>query len=367
MTKLPAPILLLADWLPPDFGAIGQYALQHAESLATTGRDVWLVGFSTGASSVVSAACGPGRLTVIRIQRPTYDRSAWLQRAWWTLTANISLLWAARAVLRSAGEVVFTGSPPYLLHFIAPLKPFLRGQLRYRIADFHPECLIATRARPSFALKLLERLTWFWRRRVDVMEIIAEDQRPRLLAHGIRPERIDLRRDVSPVSFAGASPTSAPAALTGKLIVLYSGNWGVAHDANTFLSGLAQLTDAERSRIGLWLNATGTRADEVRRGASALGLAVMHTQPCALAELPGILLAADLHLICLADVFVGLVLPSKVYACIDSNRPILFIGSDRSDVHTLIQAAGRQSYWRANVGDANAVATAIRARLEQLP
>lgn len=367
MTESKHAILLLADWLPPDFGAIGQYALQHAEMLATQGHCVCLVGFSSTAGHVQTSVHGAGELTVIRIRRPTYDRSALLQRAWWTLAANVSLLWAARRHLRTADEVVFTGSPPYLLHFIVPLRPLIRGRLRYRIADFHPECLIATKARPSWFLKALQRLTWFWRRRVDVMEIIAEDQRSRLLLHGIRPERIDLRRDVSPVAFGDAVAAPPPAALTGKTIVLYSGNWGVAHDAETFLAGLAGLSETERERIGLWLNATGARADAVRDGAARLGVSVAHTAPCPLSELPGVLLAADLHLICLADAFVGLVLPSKVYACIDSARPILFVGAATSDVHTLIQDAHRQAYYRADVGDAAAVAAALRACLERAP
>ncbi|AVP99868.1 hypothetical protein C7S18_23005 [Ahniella affigens] len=364
MTESRRSILLLADWLPPDFGAIGQYALQHAEKLAAEGHSVCLVGFSSTAASAEEATCGDGHLTVIRIHRRTYDRSAVLQRAWWTLTANISLLWAARRQLRTSDEVVFTGSPPYLLHFIVPLKPFMAGRLRYRIADFHPECLIATKPRASWFLRALQQLTWFWRRRVDVMEIIAEDQRQRLLAHGIRADRIDLRRDVSPVSFDGAHAATPPDALRGKTIVLYSGNWGVAHDADTFLAGLAALSLAERERIGLWLNATGARAEAVRDSALQLGITVAHTAPCPLSELPGVLLAADLHVICLADAFVGLVLPSKVYACIDSAKPILFIGAAASDVHTLIQGAHRQAYARADVGEWRAVAAALRAHLE---
>ncbi|MBK8284632.1 MAG: hypothetical protein IPK97_06920 [Ahniella sp.] len=262
--------LLLADWLPPDFGAIGQYALQYAASRSESGESVCLVGFSSIANSTEVSRVGLGQLTIKRIYRPAYDRTSLPRRAFWTIGANFRLLWAARSSLRSAKEVIFTGSPPYLLHFIAPLKWLIRGRLRYRIADFHPECLIATVSRPSPFLKLIKRLTWFWRRRVDVLEIIAEDQRARLLSHGVKPERIELRRDRSPVSFVGASATKPPETLNGKRIILYSGNWGVAHDSDTFIAGLAQLSETDRDRIGLWLNATGARSETVRDAARSL-------------------------------------------------------------------------------------------------
>ena len=72
------------------------------------------------------------------------------------------------------------------------------------------------------------------------------------------------------------------------------------------------------------------------------------------------LLAADVHLITLADAFVGYVLPSKVYACIDSKKPVLFVGSAFSDVHalcTLGVASGK--YHRADVGDAGSVCSGL--------
>lgn len=354
--------LILADWLPPDFGAIGQYALQFAQSRAGSGESVCLVGFSSLESSREYTRVGPGKLVIVRIHRPAYDRSNLLRRAAWTFDANLRLLWGARSMLRAAREVIFTGSPPYLLHFIAPLKGWIKGRLRYRIADFHPECLMAMQDRPSHILRMLERVTWFWRSRIDVLEIIAEDQRVRLLSHGIEPDRIELRRDGSPVSFVGASAAERPRELAQRKTLLYSGNWGVAHDAATFVSGLALLSEDERNRMGLWLNATGARADWVRNAANALGIPVVHTPPCRLDQLAGVLLAADAHLITLSDAFVGLVLPSKVYACIESRRPILFVGSADSDVHTLIATARDESgYRRADVGRPEQVADSIRS------
>lgn len=364
----PAPrrILMLCDWLPPDFGAVGQYALANARALADAGHEVELVGFSSAGSRIEASMAGQGSLVVRRLHRPAYDRSDWLRRAAWTVLANIALLWGARVAFARCDEVRFTGSPPYLVHFVVPLARLLGRRTRYRITDFHPECLFAALGRRPAWGAPLQRLTDAWRRRVDVIEVLGEDQAERLRDSGVDASRMVLVRDPSPVPFDGAiSPAEPPPAIAGRAVVLYSGNWGVAHDEATFLAAFAEVARADPAAApGLWLNATGARAERVEAECLRLGLPVARTQPVPLARLAGVLRAADVHLITLSDAFVGYVLPSKVYACIESGRPVLFIGSRRSDVHRLcaarLPAAG---YRQAEVGDAVGAARGLRELL----
>jgi hypothetical protein len=207
----------------------------------------------------------------------------------------------------------------------------------------------------------LQALTGFWRRRVTVIEVLGEDQRERLAESGVDPTRIVLVRDPSPVTFtADDVPAPRPDALAGRQVILYSGNWGTAHDEATFVEGFVQLAQAGGRLPGLWLNATGAGADRVAAACRARGLPLARTAPVPLAQLAGVLLAADVHLITLADAFVGYVLPSKVHACIASGRPVLFIGSARSDVHRLCVAGMPPArYRRVDVGDAAGVGAAL--------
>lgn len=356
---------MLCDWLPPDFGAVGQYALQHATELAQKGHQVCLVGFSSTATKREIVRFDQGTLTIRRLLTPVYDRSALIGRAMWTLKANFSLLREAGPDMLAADEIQFTGSPPYLLHFIAWFSGKLKAQLRYRITDFHPECLIAAMGRTPLWLRALSALTWRARRRVHVMEVIGEDQRRRLLAGGIAPERIEIRRDPSPVTIAAdQKPADVPEVLKGRKVVLYSGNWGVAHDYETFAVGMALFEQAHPGVAGVWINATSDRAMQAHKALTAVGVPAAITAPCALSDLPAVLVAADVHLITLLDAFVGYVLPSKVYACIESRRPILFIGSENSDVHVLCALANEpDAYQRADVGDAEAVCEALETLL----
>jgi hypothetical protein len=205
----------------------------------------------------------------------------------------------------------------------------------------------------------LERLTWALRKRVDFFEALGEDQRSILLRGGIPPERIAIKRDSAPVSVTGREqPAARPASLAGRKILLYSGNYGVAHEVETVIEGLARHSREGNARFGLWLNATGQNADLVERRLMELGVPVARTPPVPVDQLPNLLAAADAHLITLRPEFSGIVLPSKVYACILSTRPIIFVGPQSSDVHLLCSRA-RQRYVQVTPGDSAAFATAL--------
>src|SRR5262249_28043809 len=99
-------------------------------------------------------------------------------------------------------ELIFTGAPPFMLFFAMAIKVIRNTRLVYRITDFYPEVLIAELGRRPWLLAI-ERLTWSLRRRVDAFEVLGDDQRAILIAGGIAPDRIYLKRDVSPAEIRG--------------------------------------------------------------------------------------------------------------------------------------------------------------------
>jgi hypothetical protein len=148
----------------------------------------------------------------------------------------------------------------------------------------------------------------------------------------------------------------------GSGVILYSGNWGVAHDDNTFIEAYAEYL--QQSKIGLrfWLNATGAKADRVEGELRSRGVPFYRSSLVPLEHLPRLLIAADVHLITLRDPFVGYVLPSKVHACIESGKRILFVGSHNSDVHLLAsRALPPDRYCRVNVRDVDGLINALYA------
>ncbi len=354
-------LVSICDWLPPDFGAVGQYAGIAARKAAEAGAEVTLVGLTSTAERITEEALGKGSMRTVRVRARPYARANFRQRALWTAATNWRLLRRAWTYARRADEILFTGSPPFFLHWIVPANLLLRKKLTYRITDFHPECLIAELGRTPFWLRSFLYWTLFLRRRIDRFEVLGEDQKRRLLAIGIPAGRIALRRDESPVAIDEATePLPLPAALAGKVVLLYSGNFGVAHDDATFIEGYALHHQLGAARVVLWLNATGAKADRVEAALRERGLPVHRTLPVPLAELPRLLVTPFAHLITLRDEFVGYVLPSKVYGCIASGRSVLFIGSAASDVHLLCaERLAAERYRRLAVGDAVGVARAL--------
>lgn len=358
-------VVIIADWLPPDFGAVGQYMQMRAQGLAEQGHDVTLVGLSTGSGSKTHQERGKGSLTEIRRAARPVPRGSLLGRMLWTIATNLRLILAAFGSLRTADGILFTGSPPFLIHLLVPLKLLWRGRLFYRITDFHPECLIAARDRPSRVLNLLLGLTNFWRRRVDGFEVLGEDQRRRLNLTGVPAGRIALVRDGSPVTFEpGGLVEPLPAGLAGKCVLLYSGNYGVAHEVDTVVRGYELHHRQGSGRVFLWLSATGAGAEEVAGRLGAAGVPVHRSSPVSLERLASLLRAPAAHLVTLRDSFVGYVMPSKIYACLESAKPVIFVGSADSDVDLLGRSASG-GYWRVSCGDFEGFAMALEALADQ--
>jgi hypothetical protein len=356
----------ICDWLPPEFGAVGQYSLQFARDRALAGMDVTLVGLSSAKDSIEVQSIGAGKLRVIRIFASTYNKSRFLQRALWTLRVNLLIIWRSLAFLRAADEILFTGSPPFFLHFIAPFNIFLRKRLIYRITDFHPECLMAELPKVPFALKCIYRMTLFWRRRIQAFEALGQDQIKRLSDIGIAPDKVALVRDPSPVAIAAdQAPLALPSELLGSVVLLYSGNFGVAHDHETFIAAYQQHHASGSGRVMLWLNATGAKADLIESLLREKNLPVHRSKPVPLEQLPALLVSPHAHLICLRDEFVGFVLPSKVYGCVQSQKDVLFIGSAESDVH-LIAKKGltAHQYSQVQTGDVRGAFAALERLAE---
>jgi hypothetical protein len=343
-------IVILADWLPPDFGAVGQYMQMRARSFAEHGHEVTLVGLSSEAASITRENIGDGSLTQLRLAARPVPRGSLGKRLFWTVSTNLRLLRAAFSRLRAADGILFTGSPPFLIHLLVPLKWLWKGKLIYRITDFHPECLIAAQEKPSRLLNLLLLLTNAWRRRIDGFEVLGEDQLRRLLETGIPQSRISLVRDGAPVSFPpGQKPEPLPTELAGHCILLYSGNYGVAHEVETVFEGYRRHQQEGSGRVRLWLSAAGSGTEELVRRLSAAKLPFHRSAPVPLERLAGLLVSPDAHLVTLKDSFVGFVMPSKIYACIDSGKPVVFVGSASSDVDLLMRRA-RLPYWRVSCG-----------------
>lgn len=332
-----------------------------AEAEARAGHDVTIVGLRRAARPVKRRAIGPGSLTIVSVVRPAYRKQSWVRRLAWSLATNAALIRAGWRAMRRSDVIRFTGSPPFLLYFVFAANLWLGKRLVYRITDFYPECIIAALDRRSLLLEVLRLVTNLLRRRIDAFEAIGEDLRRRLIDCGVDPNRIVLRRDVSPVTIgAGTEPLERPAALAGKVALLYSGNLGVAHDTATLLDGYRAHHRQGNGKVVLWLNATGSGAEDLAQRLTNERLPFVCSDLQPLDRLASLLVTPDAHLITLKPSFSGFVLPSKIYGCLASGKPLLFVGPRNSDVHALGADAGI-AYRQVDPGDADGLLAALEA------
>lgn len=358
----PKTLFYVVDWLPPDFGAVGQYALLFAREIARQGVNVVVIGLTTGDRTTTSEPLADsGSLEIKRLPAKKYNKTGLLSRSIWSLRTNFKLILEVMRDPRSRNaDVLFTGSPPFML-FFAIFTKWLRGaRLTYRITDFYPEVLVAALGRKPFPLVAFERATWFLRRRIDKFEVLGEDQRRLLIAGGIAPDKIVLKRDVPPITFSPlTTPSRPPTEIAGRKILLYSGNYGIAHEVDTIIGGLREHYRDGNGRFGLWLNASGSAIPQVAQSLRAAKIPFAQSLPVPLEQLPGLLISPDAHLITLRPQFAGYVLPSKIYGCLQSGRPIIFVGPQSSDVHLLCTEQHGLIYERVEPGDCEGFARAL--------
>lgn len=326
------PLIIACDWIPPEFGAVGQYQLARAREAAAAGRSVTLIGFGRQKEEVRE-----GNLTIVRIARTPANKTNLLMRGLWSIAANQALLAETAKAARGLGEceIVVTGSPPFFSYLALLWARLGRGRLiTYRITDFYPETVTA--AGKAGWLRLTTPFFHALRRSAHKIEVLSQCQRRRLIESGVEASKISLVRDDSPVAFSEQTKPAHRPFGDEHAVLLYSGNLGAAHDWRTFAEGYEAHVRHGPNRVRLWLNATGTGLGGLIAYCRERDLPFHHSKPVPLEELASVLRAADAHLILLGDPFWGYVIPSKIYGCIASGQPCLYVGPAESDIHELI-------------------------------
>lgn len=330
------PLIIVCDWIPPAFGAVGQYQLAAAREAARAGRPATLIGLGAVAEVEEEQFDSGATLRIIRLAAKPVKKGKLLVRGIWALKMNARLVKRTLAALRKGddAEIKVTGSPPFLSYLLIALNTlFLRRRITYRMTDFYPETALAA-GKARLLAPALPVFRWL-RRRVTTLEVLSECQVRRLVEAGIPRGRISVVRDGSPVDFSKPITIPERPFPEGTVTLLYSGNLGEAHDVETFAEAYRRHIQSGSNRVRLWLNATGTKKEHLENFCRAHGLPIHVTPPVPLADLPGVLASAGMHLVSLGRPFWGYVIPSKVYGCIESGRPILYIGPEESDVHML--------------------------------
>lgn len=126
--------------------------------------------------------------------------------------------------------------------------------------------------------------------------------------------------------------------LADKVVVMYSGNHGVASPVNPLVEAAKQLEDHDELRFVFIGGGAGKKVVEEAIEAGSSNILSLPYQP--LDQVSYSLSAADIHVVIVGNTQVGIVHPCKVYSALAVERPILLIGPNPCHATHLVEKEG---------------------------
>jgi len=358
-------VVLLNQYYAPDGSSTAQLLADLGGGLAAQGHDVVAVcsdrSYADPRRRYARRETIDG-VRVLRARTTGYGRGSVGGRV---LDYASFLLGAVGTLLfRTRPDVVVSLSTPPLIAGLGWLLARLRGaRAIYWVMDVYPDVAFALGVlRPGSAAGWAFRaLSRFVLRRSDRVVALGETMGARLEAFAGRP--VDVVHNwadgeaIRPVSLADHA-LRREWGWSGRFVVLYSGNMGLAHDFATVLDAAALLR--EREEILFAFVGGGPRRAEVEAEVRRRELSNVEIRPYVeRARLGQSLTAPDVHLVTLREEMPGLLVPSKIYGILAAGRPALYVGPDAGEIAEILREGdcGR----RVALGDARGLADAVLA------
>ena len=359
-------VLLINQTFYPDVAATAQHGHDLARHLVAQGHEVSVIA-SRSIYGKAGTALPPYEkvdgIEIHRVGRSFYGKAGLLART--TDFALFYLLTAAKAIQigRHDVSVCFT-TPP----FIALLGLVLRGlrgtKVVYWVMDLYPDVLVVTGVlrEDSLTTRVLERLNRLALARADRTVVLGRCMERRVLAKGIDPanvERINVWSDVNEICPRPRAENSYRRewGVGERTLVMYSGNFGIGHDVDTFAAGAKLLSD--RSDVMFAFVGGGKRKKQLIDAMRALGLTNFIEADYQPRERLGELLsAADIHLVSMMPRWAGVMVPSKIYGTLAAERPVIWVGGEGTEAAAVVHDA--DCGFVIAPGDAEGFAKAVR-------
>ncbi|MBL7978422.1 MAG: glycosyltransferase family 4 protein [Bacteroidetes Order II. Incertae sedis bacterium] len=331
-------ILFINRTYAPDSEAVGQLLTELAEALADKGFHVEVLAtngqFSGVKNGVYLHKVGG---------EPVFSRNTFTSRTWSYLRLYPHLY--RKAWKLASNAVVVTSTDPPLHYVFAVLLKKLRGaKLVHWSQDLYPEVAeeLQVLKKGGFVAGWFRHLSTWALKQQDTIICVGRCMQDRLQARGIPLEKIRVIQNwtdvqkVFPIDHK-ENPFRNLHHLEEKFVVMYSGNFGLAHPFDEILES-ARILKKQNPRIRFVLIGDGPRKSQIEHVIQAQHLDNVLLLPYQPKDvLAQSLSAADLHLATMFPTLRGLVVPSKVYGIMAVGRPALFIGSPESEVARLIQ------------------------------
>jgi len=358
-------VLLLNQAFAPDVVATAQMSKDLADELIARGHTVTAI-----ASRSIYGKKGsvlPARETIdgVDVRRPgvsVFGKSGYAARI-----ADFAFFYALatlRAVtLRKPDVVVSFTTPPFIAGAGLLCRLFRGSKAVYWVMDLYPDLPVACGVmKPTGPITgFFEGVNRFLLRRSDINVVLGRCMQDRVIAKNVPASKVRLIpvwADLSGITAAprDTSPYRARWNLGDTFTVMYSGNFGIGHDAQTICQAMALLKN--EPGIKFVFVGGGKRRAEVEKFIAEYGItAASWHDYVPREELGTSLAAADIHLISLKEGVEGIMVPSKLFGIMAAGRPGIFIGHRTSEISRVLDESN--AGFTVSEGQPQALADAI--------
>lgn len=340
-------ILLLNQFFWPDSSATSQLLTDLARGLADRGHEVYAI--SADGEYNLTSESAPPNVRMYRVRTSRFSRGR-VGRVVSYLSFYVSSI--LRALTLPRPDMIVTLTTPPLLSLLGTALKVLRGSRHFIWEmDVYPD--VALDLNYFKAGGTIDRVTGaladYSRRHADGIIALGDCMKQRLMDRGIEATQIFVADNWADGTAIQPVPRSGD---TSHLVLLYSGNLGLAHDLETLMNSILELRHDDRFRF-LFVG-SGGRRQELASFATSHGLSSVELRPYV--ERTGLgesLSAGDIGLVTQRDACCGSVVPSKVYGLMAAGRPILFIGPRQATPARIIHRFN--CGWHVDCGDVSAL------------
>ena len=295
-------------------------------------------------------------LKIHTFKAPKLKKHLSLNRLYWNLYSCTKICYLTYKIKDEFKYLIFNGTPQLLIYFIFVLNFFLKKKIIFRTTDFFPETLIAFSKNIilKFILsKILLFITNKIRQKFYKIQYLGYDQKL-YLEKNYLIKKSQIKRDLCLIKLDYKKKIKKK-----YKIIMYSGNLGLAHDYKTFVNGYKNFIKENPNNFKLWINATGQSLKPFLNILKKEKIRFFHTKTVPIEKLGYLLSKADIHLIFLKNEFSSIVLPSKIYCLIKSQKNIIYIGPKSSDLYYLIKKQKNESF-QIDINDENTVKNILK-------
>jgi len=335
-------VLILNQTFYPDVAATAQHMWDLARHLDSAGHRVTAVTSRTmyGSSEQFSNAHERhGNITIHRVPQTAFGKVHTAGRMADFLSYYVSSMWQ---IDRSpAPDVILALTSPPMVAALGMLQKQFRSRAGHRIAlvnhvmDLYPDAAVAMNVlKPSgLVTGIMSSVTRRTLRACDAIIALGDDMRKLILDRYIAPEHADRvhvvqpwadEREIFPTD-RNSNALRAHLGLGDAFVLLYSGNFGQAHDVDTIVSAIR----GTRNRTDLrWCFTGGGRGmvtlKDLAAAESWRQVSFLPYQPRE--ALNDLLNLADVHLVSQSPAFTGIVVPSKLFGILAAGKPSIMVG-----------------------------------------